>query len=543
MSDSDRPCCRERPVRCRRSIVVRGTCVLMLACLLGVLIEGLIPEAPPLANVPPLRVQRFRIFIPPNTPLKTLLPEAPDVTPSLSPWLVQDLTRVPEITFQKPRVIKVQGLATTQAATVIARINHVNQKGEDQFLKTLLANRTDLPGLPFIMGKACRQSKERAQEFRKEVSALRTTLQGEQLKRIRDEKATDARPFWTNYEETRIDLRERQQEIAPKGEDRTVARIAALMQMLAPEHPELGQGLVEFLSRIDHARATRDLARLAIFSLEEKVRQAALLALQDRPAEDSTQVLLAGLRYPWPAVASNASAAIVSLNRKDLLPRLVAVLDDPDPRAPAMREVDGHEMLAVRELVRLNHLHNCLLCHAPGNTPDIPFDGGRTPGVLTGPVPRPGQPLSSQTREYYDSESPDILVRADVTYLRQDFSLLHTVQDAAPWPARQRFDYLVRTRSVTALEAEAYRDWVEQQGPGYLPPNTQAILAALRALTGRDVAEPTATAWKLALGMSYLDGDNHAVGSDRLLLGLGGLVLFIALSFRRPPLLLHDKRV
>jgi hypothetical protein len=63
----------------------------------------------------------------------------------------------------------------------------------------------------------------------------------------------------------------------------------------------------------------------------------------------------------------------------------------------------------------------------------------------------------------------------------------------------QRFDFLVRTRPVTAKEAAAYQEWVRQQGPGYLSPQHQAALSALRALTGRDAPEPTAAAWRRVL--------------------------------------------
>jgi hypothetical protein len=87
-----------------------------------------------------------------------------------------------------------------------------------------------------------------------------------------------------------------------------------------------------------------------------------------------------------------------------------------------------------------------------------------------------------------------------MTYLRQDFSLLQPVKDAAPWPEMQRFDFLVRTRAVSAEEAAGYPKWVQQQGPGYLAPHHQAAIAALRVLTGRDAPEPTAKAWRAVLG-------------------------------------------
>jgi len=106
-------------------------------------------------------------------------------------------------------------------------------------------------------------------------------------------------------------------------------------------------------------------------------------------------------------------------------------------------------------------------------------------------VPIPGESLST-----YYLPSPDIRVRADVTYLRQDFSRMQKVPDADPWPEMQRFDFLVRTRILTEAEAKKYQAEfakVEKNSP-----YRQAAVTALRALTGLD-AEPTAAAWRKVL--------------------------------------------
>ena len=92
----------------------------------------------------------------------------------------------------------------------------------------------------------------------------------------------------------------------------------------------------------------------------------------------------------------------------------------------------------------------------------------------------------------------DTLVRLDVTYLRQDFSVMQPVADAHPWPEMQRFDFLVRTRPLTEAEARAYREKLDH--PRQLSPYQRATLTALRELTGKD-AEPTAEAWRRLLGL------------------------------------------
>ncbi|MFQ5732655.1 MAG: hypothetical protein ACE5KM_11970, partial [Planctomycetaceae bacterium] len=122
---------------------------------------------------------------------------------------------------------------------------------------------------------------------------------------------------------------------------------------------------------------------------------------------------------------------------------LERLLTKPNPRLPFR---NSHGQWAVRELVRVNHMRNCYLCHAPSLSE---YD------TVRGFVPSPSQSLP---RLYYASRSRGgHFVRADVTYLRQDFSVMHAVKNHKPWPERQRFDYLVRTRLISKAEAVKIR--------------------------------------------------------------------------------------
>ena len=71
------------------------------------------------------------------------------------------------------------------------------------------------------------------------------------------------------------------------------------------------------------------------------------------------------------------------------------------------------------------------------------------------------------------------------------------VADADPWPEMQRFDYLVRTRTLTESEAESYQ---KAFGGNRASPYRQAALSALRRLTGKD-AGASAEQWRTALGL------------------------------------------
>ena len=174
-----------------------------------------------------------------------------------------------------------------------------------------------------------------------------------------------------------------------------------------------------------------------------------------------------------------------------MLADVVDVLDQPDPRAPLTQKIDGKNATVVRELVRVNHHHNCLLCHAPANAGIVPRD------VLTAQVPLPDLPLgASPFSGYGGGASPDIFVRVDVTYLRQDFSMLMRVENAAPWPEMQRFDFLVRTRVLTEKEAAECAKQLAKQGT---PPSQLAALHALRELTGQNPTDQTPQAWRRLL--------------------------------------------
>jgi hypothetical protein len=218
---------------------------------------------------------------------------------------------------------------------------------------------------------------------------------------------------------------------------------AALYQMVQAEADDSRAMLVEALATIDTNYSTCCLAERAVYDPAPTVRQAAVKALATRPRDEFRGLLLEGLRYPWVPAARHAAAALVALQDRDALPDLKKLLDKPDPNAVF---TDADSKPVVREMVRVNHLRNCLLCHAPSHNRD---------DVVAAPMPVPGEPLPTL---YYGSPRPveptpdSIFVRADVTYLRQDFSVTQRVAQPNKWPEQQRFDFLVRQRPATAEE-------------------------------------------------------------------------------------------
>jgi hypothetical protein len=449
-----------------------------------------------------------------KTLLKDLLPIPPQNGQLPVRPLVEDLSQVPEVLFEQPLARKVDPrIARARTVRMIANINLLNRSKSDHFVEMLQAERADLAGLAIVMGEACRTSAERSAEFKQAVAVVRAALEpgsviGVPATQPVQTNAEDWKSFWERYKRGLAEEKWKliQSAFARANEDEkalrkksgqddllTCARIAALMQVLAPEPSPLRLGLVKYLEPIAHVDATRALARLALFSAEDDVRAAAVNGLKGRPEGDYTAILLDGFHYPLPVVARRASEAVIKLQRKDLLPQLVNLLDESDPRAPAFREVQNKRVPIVREIVRINHHRNCLLCHGPVNISTAP------PDTFTAPIPTPGEALRSASFGYSEGLPPD--VRVDVTYLRQDFSRFLPVADAAPWPETQRFDFLVRTRIVTDQEAKAIEEMLDKRPPGALSPYHRAVLAALRELTGRDT-EPTPQAWRRLLGMS-----------------------------------------
>ena len=116
----------------------------------------------------------------------------------------------------------------------------------------------------------------------------------------------------------------------------------------------------------------------------------------------------------------------------------------------------------VHDVVRINHLSNCTLCHQQKPARSV--------------RPCRFRYLVPPATEYY--ARGDVFVRADITYLRQDFSVSHPVKDHGAWPEHQRFDYLVRTRPATDA------DRARQPDPAF----KEAIQFAIRELTEKKEA-------------------------------------------------------
>jgi hypothetical protein len=422
-----------------------------------------------------------RIVLPaidPASPTAALLPNPPPT--STAPfYLGEDLARVPEVTLEAVPQLSTNEWLIRKAQAAAAAL-YLDQKDNDGYIKALVSRRPDLAGLRFALGGACRTRGARAMMFKQAANAVRGAEAAALLEEA-PRASAERQHFYQAY-------------------------LAVAAQVMGEKTPSAQDAFIRALASIPRPEATQALAHVAVFSPYDTARAAALEALAMRRPEDATTALVAGLSYPWPPVAANAARAIAQLKRRDLIPQLKAALRASDPRGPMTEVVNGRKETVAHELVRVNHLRNCLLCHAPAARAQT------GPETLVAEVPVPTLPLPDTSRGYLESDGESVsnlLVRIDVTYLRPDFSALQQGTDwtADAWSTQagadantmpgqrdqkrngnQRFDFLVRRRVLTPAETADLRARLTG-----VSPYRRAAAQALRELIGRDFVAKTGT--------------------------------------------------
>ena len=404
-------------------------------------------------------------------------------TPEL---LVEYLRRVPEADLHTDYAKKSNADLAAAAKTIVS----ATKDDPDRFVRDLKKNRPDLAGLPFLMGKDCTKDAKQARDLQTNSLFIRMAM----TQAIRDaqdwsrktihksqpeHRSTQAAIFWDE-----IGVRHFKGAIGN-------AALPAFKQILMAESPEYRVPLIKRLKDIKEDVAVKTLVDFAVFDPSPEVRQAALVALRDRPAESYRQQLLTSLRYPWAPAVQHAAEAVVVLGLNDTVPTLAAMLDEPDPTTPYVVQDGRSQKTMVRELVRVNHHRNCMLCHAPVDEAVVndPKSSRTLRELPLGPVTSMQDTLPPSSTTIYYSTRPGItVVRADITYLRQDFSVQLNVDKRGKWPEMQRYDFFVRTREATPQD-------LAQLAPTLgVSDFKEAILIGLRGLTGRNNA-PNSQAW------------------------------------------------
>lgn len=351
---------------------------------------------------------------------------------------------------------------TSQGELAVAGLNPQN----DTAGTNIAERRSGSSGLPLRKGNECRLDEYSAKSLGKVSREL-----GREKSRVdRYRQLASERDRHLGHSSNMLEMIDKAEGEFVKQLDqadhwRKEEAVPALEQILQAESVEVRLQLVKILSQVCSTNASQSLARRALYDVSPAVRDAARNALVRRPPEHFRWLMIQGLRYPWVPVSQHAAEALVALDDQGAIEPLVALLDEPNPTAPHQ---DRKGNWVTKELVCVNHLRSCLMCHASSPDRSAP---------VRGVIPTPGKPLP---QAYYNS-SQGQFVRADVTYLKQDFSVQLDVPKAQPWPDKQRFDFFVRTREVN----EPNSDVTLPDSASY--PQRDAVLFALRKLTGKNV--------------------------------------------------------
>ena len=350
-----------------------------------------------------------------------------------------------------------------------------------ELLSIHLSEREDLQALPLTMDDQCRANHE-------EASAIESV--SGTLGRLISEASGGARGV-TLRNSGNAALRSKK---IKENQDKALAQLRALVrpesppqylkttdQILQAQHRQDRLELINTLKGNDNSTAINLLAKRAKYDLSSDVRMSATNALAEFSRDRYRAELLAGLAYPWHVVAQHSAEALVRLDDKEAIPELVEMLDLPHPTAPVEIEPDK---FVQPTLVAINHMRNCLLCHAPSLS---------RKDRATGTVPNWDRPIP---RRYYSSGDPKFVsVRADITYLKQDFSVVQPVVNHGPWPDKQRFDFVVQQKPLKPSKVDrTKRKFAKAKNL-----NREAIVFALQKLTNQSPEDNSSEAWKAIL--------------------------------------------
>jgi HEAT repeat protein len=369
----------------------------------------------------------------------------------------------------------------------------------------LMARRADLLGLRSRVGDDARLGREQALNLQVLSQQLRDHVEAS-IPGVAN-GVVDLRPDPDVLRAKLLDPQTRDAWLRPEA-------IPTLRQLLMHEHNHVRQIYVEAVAQIKGPQASVALAERVLFDVNAEVRAAALVALKSRPTEEYRPTLIGGFLYPWPAVGDHAAEALVALDLRDVVPALVPLLDVRDAGEPFAVDAGKKRWTVVPELVRINHLRNCLLCHSPSFSPadplrrvvpnslhllPLPSSGARAQAGSGGKGSWGGGGSGGGGGGKYGGGTKNATitfdwVRADITFLKQDFSVLQPVANHGKvWPADQRFDYMVRLRPVTKKELLVWQEKLEDVKP--LSPQKESVMFALRELTGENPG-PSAEDWK-----------------------------------------------
>jgi hypothetical protein len=429
-----------------------------------------------------------------DLPVSELLPKPPKS--AAKPWRpVYTLDEVPEVSYEEEWSECLHEVRIDRhVIATLAKIHRLDRERPKGFLEAIQKRRADLAGLPFEAGRQweVEMTQKHFFDFGSIVDSFASSSKkGQQIGDL-------LHSGWFG-KLTKANVRS-------DDEFRVLGRFAR--HKLFPIDLQSRLNLVQLLQSIPEKYVAIELAKVAVYAPEPNVRHAALASLKVRNDNSFlADFLRQSLRYPLPAVVENAAGAIIELKIDDA-ETLEAVLDfmesagnqDPDANSsPYELSTSVPETAVVPELVKIRHNRNCMLCHPPASSI---WSGSFS--VLTAAIPNPKRTSTPTETMGYGGRSTVDAIRFDVIYLTPDFSLMLPVESsstAGKSVATERYDFLVRLRTVRRDEIAAYR-----RAKAYLPRSGNRTIATriLSELTDKDDVPPTRAAWEKAI-QSYID--------------------------------------
>jgi HEAT repeat protein len=411
--------------------------------------------------------------------------------------LRKELAWVPEIGLGATA----SGVLVNWSIHINSSINHISPQEVHLIglatVSPIVTNRPDLGGLPFRQGKASQLRTSEAKTLGELSRKLRLYLAAAAPL---DEEGHRPKDLTLLRETVRLEMRDKRPEWL------RYEAVPAMTQLLMHEDTPLRLLLVDMLAQIPEKQATVALAQRAVFDLAPDVRDAALTVLKERKIDDYLPFLLKTLRYPFAAFSDQAAEALVALNlrRPEAISDMVVMLGEQDPLAPYVIHNKGGFQ---KELVRANHLTNCLLCHPPSITGNDSGAIGVDPILTIGSGgSSTGTTSTAGAHEYSGASSSgplrSLLIRGDTTFIKQDLSVIQPeLRAGTTLPTQLRFDYFVRTKWLPEKKASELRT---QQNEQATYAQRESVLFALRELTGQDPG-PTTEAWLKLFPRAELD--------------------------------------
>jgi hypothetical protein len=482
------------------------------------------PESPPSAvEMAPFPHTPIAIAPPPRLLPEATAPELDSngfVIHSLAKRLDERPSGELERELLRAREVALSGPPALQAPTD-PKAPAQNQKAVAKvYVDSILAvaGRPDLAGLPFHFGRDAMLDPKTA----KKMDVLSKEFR--QIVRSNSKSARDPRPDIKDLHATLIGAKTVGSGKVDPKQWATPESVQCLQQMLQAENGEFRRMTCELLSGIDIPEATEALVKWAVFDTYSVNRAAAVDALRKRDQKEVTRLLARYIRYPWARVVEHAAEALVALNCQEVIPQLIAAYDQPEPSAPFRMELPNQSSGTFRlEVVRVNHARNCVTCHA---------QSFQVKDLARAAVPNPEQPLPpSLTPAYYSGSNE--FVRADVTYLRQDFSVVQPVANPGKWSALQRYDYFVSVVRDSDRLGDVPASYVEYR---------RAIRFAIVELSQHD--PDTDATWLAEQLKTAVNPEDSRLGDVARFLSLeanpGALTSLKALEFVRPLLSAND---